>query len=99
MSRDCDLMRKKIVKIIEAALPRVYNSEGEPLDKKKLANAILDKLPNPERFDLEPFEQYIPFQCSECSIYNNYKKGCSYLLFDENYHQAHPAPENCPLNY
>jgi hypothetical protein len=90
-------MRKKLTKIIESAIPRVYDEDGEILNKKDIANKIIDKLPSPERLDLEPFEVYIPFECSSCP-FNGLHKGCRYIdtiktELDEK------IPNNCPLGH
>jgi hypothetical protein len=47
-------MRKKIIKIIESILPRLYDEDQKLINKKSLANHIIDNLPSPERLDLYP---------------------------------------------
>ena len=92
-------MRKKIVKILESALPFLYDEEGEPIQKKKVANRILDAIPSPERLDLEPFQTWVPFICSTCNYNQGRDKGCIYDLMSESKHQENPAPLDCPLGY
>lgn len=92
-------MRKKIVKLIETALPRVYDHDGELLSKRNLANKILDAIPHPERLDIEPFQTWIPFVCSNCYYNQGLKLGCTYDLSTEDAHLEHPAPHDCPLGY
>lgn len=91
-------MRKKIVKLIESALPQVFDSEGEPIKKKDLANRILDALPAPEVLDLQPFQMYIPFVCSTCFYNENRNIGCSFDLLSKAIHVQHPPPADCPLD-
>ena len=93
-------MRKKITKMIENILPRLFDSEGNIFSKQKLANQILDSIPHVERLDLIPFETWIPFVCSTCK-YNSFpnKLGCTYELTNEVSHMDNPAPNDCPMGY
>lgn len=92
-------MKKKIIKAIENTIPRVFDEDGEEISKRKIAEKIYDKLDNPERLDLQPFEMFIPTQCSSCFYNEGRKMGCTYLLYNENKHQEFLPPENCPYDY
>ena len=93
-------MKKKIIKLITSALPQLYNIDGEIISRRLIADKIYDAIPNPEKLDIEPFNLYIPKECSVCTIYNQaYKMGCTYNMFSETYHKENPAPDNCPLDY
>ncbi len=89
-------MRKKITKIIESILPRLYDQDENLIDKKKLANKILDNLPHPERLDLYPFETWIPFVCSTCKYNDANRLGCTYELYRE---PKDSPPKDCPLGH
>jgi hypothetical protein len=91
-------MRKKIVKMIESVLPRLYDEDGNPISKKNLANQILDSIPHPERLDLLPFEKFIPFACSTCKYNDAYRLGCTYELFGQKDNKESP-PKDCPLGF
>lgn len=92
-------MRKKIVKIIESAIPQMYDVDGEPIKKQKVANRIVDAISGIERLDLQPFEQWIPFVCSSCWYNQGRDKGCVYDLLTEAKHTETPAPADCPFGY
>jgi len=92
-------MRKKIVKLIESSLPRLYDADGNDLNKKKVADKILDAIPGAERLDLAPFETWIPFACSTCWYNQGFQKGCVYDLMSEPTHAEHIVPDDCPLGY
>jgi len=93
-------MKKKITKFIESILPRLYDEDGEAINRRYIADKIYDSIPNIEKLDIQPFETWIPFACSLCPVYNQaHKLGCTYTMFSEKYHKENPAPKNCPLNH
>lgn len=93
-------MKKKITKILESTLPgQLFDRDEEPINRRKLADKIYDALPNVERLDLQPFERWIPKQCSGCPYSEPYKAGCTYLLASESNHEKNPIPEDCPFGY
>ena len=94
-------MKKKITKLIIGALPqRLYNKEGELVNRRSIAERVYDAIPNIEKLDLHPFTMWIPLECASCKIYNQgHKMGCTYNLFSEKTHIENPAPDNCPLGY
>jgi hypothetical protein len=92
-------MKKKIIKIIESALPQLYDVDGEIISRKMVANKVYDTIPNIEKLDIPPFGTYIPFECSTCYYNQAHKLGCSYDLFSQRVHEEHEAPDNCPLNH
>lgn len=92
-------MRKKITKVIEKSIPRVYDEEGDEVDRRDIANKIYDSIPGIERLEIEPFQQWIPMACSTCHYNEARKLGCSYPLLSENVHRENPPPEDCPNGY
>ncbi len=93
-------MKKKITKFIESVIPqRLYDVDGEPINRRKVADKIYDAIPNAERLDLEPFQLWIPPQCSGCYYNEAYKVGCTYPLVSDRVHAEHEPPDNCPNGY
>ena len=92
-------MKKKITKLIESSLPRLYNEDGEIINRREIANKIYDSIPNVEKLDIEPFETWIPLICSGCYFNEAYKFGCSYDMLSERVHQENSVPDNCPKGY
>ena len=92
-------MRKKITKIIENALPQMFNQDGEVISRRIVANKIIDIIPNIEKLELLPFQKWIPVACSACFYGDVYRLGCTYGLYDEYKHAENLVPPDCPLGY
>ena len=89
-------MKKKLTKIIESALPQLFNADGEVINRRTIANKIFDAIPNPEKLDLQPFETFIPIVCSGCHFNGGFRLGCTYEFFSKETHIEHQIPEKCP---
>lgn len=93
-------MKKKITKLIESSLPnQVYDKNGEPVNRRKIADKVYDAIPNIERLDLAPFQIWIPSACAGCHYNEAYKLGCTFELSSEKIHNEHSPPDNCPNGF
>jgi len=92
-------MKKKITKFIESILPRLYDEDGEAINRRYIADKIYDSIPNIEKLDIQPFETWIPIVCSTCYYNQAHKLGCSYELLSERVHSEQRPPDNCPMGY
>ena len=86
---------KKYKKLVEKSLPRIYDEDGEPLDRGKIAEKVLKAFPDAEKLDLQPFEPWIPRACGECGYNAGRNKGCYFGVY--NIEEA--PPDDCPFGY
>jgi len=93
-------MKKKITKLILSAIPqKLYNQDGQLVNRREIANKIYDNIPGIEKLDIQPFQCYISPICSGCHYNAGFRLGCTYEFFPEEMHKEHKVPDACPLGF